>query len=145
MSKTKVSLTPAEISEKWGRRLKASVQDIQRGIDAVTESPAEAAIAKQDKMLTNLTAAVQSGRWAAGLQKVTLADWKSRTKEKVASRIAGGVDGAMTKRRDFDQYLTNTLNQVLTQVSQMPDMTFEDSVNRVRAVMEHMHNNPYKK
>ena len=145
MAKSKVSLSPTEISEKWGRRLKGAVQDIQRGIDAVTESPAEAAIAKQDKMITNLTAAVQSGRWAAGLQKVTLAEWKTKTKEKVASRLSGGVDGAMAKRRDFDQYLANTLNQVLPSVQAMPDMTFEDSVNRVRAVMEHMHNNPYKK
>jgi len=37
------------------------------------------------------------------------------------------------------------MNQILPQIQNMPDMTFEDSVNKVRAVMEHMHNNPYKK
>lgn len=145
MSKGKVSLNSNQISDKWNRRMKASITDIQAGVDAVTENPAEKAILKQDKMLQNLTKAVNDGRWAAGLNNVTLSDWKTKTKEKVGQRLASGVDGAMQKRQKFDQYLVNTMNQVLPQVQSMPDMTFEDSVNRVRAVMEHMHNNPYKK
>lgn len=145
MSKGKVTLSPSQISDKWNRRMKGAITDIQAGVDSVTENPAEKAIAKQDKMLQNLTKAVNDGRWAGGLKKVTLADWKSKTKEKVGQRLASGVDGAMGKRQQFDQYLVNTLNGVLPQISNMPDMTFEDSVNRVRAVMEHMHNNPYKK
>lgn len=145
MSKGKVSLNANQISDKWNRRMKGSVSDIQAGVDSVTENPAEKAIMKQDKMLQNLTKAVNDGRWAGGLRKVTLSDWKQKTKEKVGQRLASGVDGAMGKRQRFDAYLVDTMNQVLPQVQNMPDMTFEDSVNRVRAVMEHMHNNPYKK
>jgi len=145
MSKNKVSLNANQISDKWNRRMKGSISDIQAGIDAVTENPAEKAIQKQDKMLQNLTKAVNDGRWAAGLGNVTLSDWKAKTKEKVGQRLGSGVDGAMQKRQKFDAYLVNTLNQILPTVSKMPDMTFEDSVNKVRAVMEHMHNNRYKK
>lgn len=145
MSKTKVSLNANQISDKWNRRMKNSISDIQAGIDSVTENPAEKAIAKQDKMLQNLTKAVNDGKWAAGLGNVTLSDWKTKTKEKVGQRLASGVDGAMGKRQKFDAYLVNTMNQILPTVNKMPDMTFEDSVNKVRAVMEHMHNNPYKK
>jgi len=145
MAKTKVGLSPQEISNKWNRNMKNSVADIQRGIDGVSEAPGEKAAAKADKMLQNLTASVTSGKWAAQVAAVPLADWKTKTKEKVAQRLAGGVDGAMGKRQQFDQYLASTLNGVLPQVAAMPDMTIEDSVNRVRAVMEHMHNNPYKK
>jgi RNA processing factor Prp31 len=145
MSKSKVSLNANQISQKWNRRMKGAVSDIQAGVDAVTENPAEKAIQKQDKMLQNLTKAVNDGRWAAGLNNVSLSDWKSKTKEKVGQRLASGVDGAMDKRQKFDTYLVNTMNQILPTIQNMPDMTFEDSVNKVRAVMEHMHNNPYKK
>lgn len=145
MSKGKVSLNANQISDKWNRRMKGAITDIQAGVDAVTENPASKAIEKQDKMLQNLTKAVNDGRWANGLGKVTLSDWKQKTKEKVGQRLASGVDGAMGKRKEFDTYLVNTMNGILPQIQNMPDMTFEDSVNRVRAVMEHMHNNPYKK
>jgi hypothetical protein len=145
MSKTKVGLSSSQISDKWNRRMKSSVTDIQNGIDAVTENPAAKAIEKQDKMLQNLTQAITNGKWAAGLRDVTLSDWKTKTKDKVGQRLASGVDGAMEKRKKFDSYLVNQLNAVLPEVNAMPDMTLEDSVNRVRRVMEHMHNNPYKK
>ena len=52
MSKQKVSLSPDKISEKWNRRLKGAVSDIQSGIDSVTESPAEKAIQKKEKFRT---------------------------------------------------------------------------------------------
>lgn len=145
MSKDKVTLNASDISEKWNRRMKGAVTDIQKGIDAVTTSPTEKAADKSEKMLTNLTQAVSSGKWANSLRKVTLSDWKTKTKEKVASRLASGVDGAMAKRQEFDKYLVNTLNGVLPEINNMPDLTLEDSVNRVRRLMEHMANNPYKK
>ena len=65
-------LTATEFQEKHARRLKAAVEDVRRGIDRVTENPCEKAAAKQDKMLTNLTAAVSSGKWAGGLKRVSL-------------------------------------------------------------------------
>ena len=144
MSKEKVSLTADKISDKWGRRMKGAVTDIQAGIDGVTESPTEKAAAKQEKMLTNLTEAVNNGKWADGLRKVSLSDWKTKTKEKVGTRLAQGVDQAMPKRKAFDTYLVSQLNAVLPEISAMPDMTIDDSVNRVRALMTHMHENPYK-
>lgn len=144
MSKTKVTLTGAAISDKWNRRMKGAITDIQTGIDAVTDNPCEKAAAKKDKMLQNITQAVNNGRWEAGLRKVTINDWKTKTKDKVAQRLSSGVDGSMDKRRQFDTYLVNNLNAVLPTINSMPDLTIEDSVNRVRALMEHMHNNPYK-
>lgn len=144
MSKTSVTLSPEKISDKWNRRLKAAVPDIQAGIQAVTESPTEKAAAKADKMLANLTAAVQKGVWANQLRKVTLSDWKSKTFDKVGTRLAGGVDAAMPKRKIFDQWLVSTVNSVLPSISSMPDMNLEDSFQRVRRFMEHMAANKFK-
>lgn len=145
MSKIKVNKTASDISQKWNQNMKASVSYIQKGIDSVTESPMEKAASKSDKMLQNLTQAVSSGKWANSLRNVSLQDWKTKTKEKVAQRLAQGVDQAMSKRQAFDTWLVNTLNDILPTVANMPDMTLEDSVNRVRTMMEHMSNNAYKK
>lgn len=145
MSKTKVNLSASDISTKWNTRMKQSVSDIQKGIDSITENPAEKAIAAKDKMLQGITAAVNDGRWEAGLRKVSLADWKTKTKQKVGERLAGGVDGAMTKRREFDQWLVGTLNNVLPEIAAMPKMTIQDSINRASAMITAMHENRYKK
>lgn len=144
MSKERVGLTADRISDKWGRRLKNAVPDIQAGIDTVTEAPTEKAADKQDKMRANLIKAIDEGRWAAGLRKVSLTDWKNKTKAKVGQRLAQGVDEAMPKRKAFDTYLVSTLNEVLPVINAMPDLTLDDSVNRVRALMEHMNTHPYK-
>jgi ElaB/YqjD/DUF883 family membrane-anchored ribosome-binding protein len=144
MSSTKVNLSAAQISDKWGKRMKSSITDIQAGIDTVTESPTEKAAAKQDKMKQNLNAAIDNGRWASGLRSVSLSDWKTKTKQKVGERMSSGVDAGMPKRQKFDQYLVSTLNGVMPEINSMPDMTLEDSVNRVRKLMTHMRDNPYK-
>ena len=145
MSKAKVGIDAGKISEKWGRRMSGAVTDIQNGIAAVTTSPMEEAIKKQDKMLNGIQNAITSGRWAAGLRGVSLAEWKDKTSKLTAARLASGVQEAMPKRQKFDQYLVQTLNAGLPAIAAMPDLTLEDSVNRVRAMMTHMANNPYKK
>lgn len=145
MSKTKVTLTPDKISEKWGRRLKGAVSDIQSGIDNVQESPAQKAVQKKEKFRAKLMSSIDDGTWEAGLNKVTLPKWKETTKKKVGERLASGVDGAMDKRKDYDKWLAGRLNEVLPTINEMPDLTLEDSVNRVRALMEHMSKERYKK
>lgn len=144
MAKSKVVLSAAQISDKWGKRMKGSISDIQTGIDLVTESPTEKAVQKADKMKANINAALDSGRWANGLKAVSLSEWKTKTRAKVAERMSSGVDGSMGKRQKFDGYLVNQLNAVLPEIAQMPDMTIEDQVNKVRKLMTHLHENPYK-
>lgn len=145
MSKGKVSLTPDQISDKWNRRMKNAIPDIQAGIDSVTESPMEKAAAKKDKMKTNLLKSIDDGTWENRLRKVPLSKWKENTKKKVGERMASGVDAGMDKRKEFDKWLTNRLNEKLPEIQNMPDLTLEDSVNRVRALMEHMSSERYKK
>ena len=98
-------LTASEFQEKHARRLKAAVEDVRKGIDRVTESPTEKAALKQDKMLTNLTAAVNSGKWAAGLKRVSLEDWKKQTRDVGVNRIAAGIDAAKSKVISFAEEL----------------------------------------
>lgn len=145
MSKSKVNFTPAEITEKWKQRLKNSIPDIQRGVNSVTDSPMQKAIAKQDKMKQNLIASIDDGRWAAGLSSVSLAQWKEITTKKISSSLSAGVDAATQKHQNFATYLVGAVNSALSTIANMPDMTIDDSANRAVAFMKAMANNKYKK
>jgi len=131
-------LTAAEFQEKHARRLKAAVEDVRKGIDRVTESPTEKAAAKQDKMLTNLTAAVNSGKWASGLKRVTLEDWKKKTRDVGVNRIAAGIDAAKPKVIAFAEELLPHIDRGRDKIKAMPDVTLDDNINRMVAFTRHM-------
>ncbi len=131
-------LTPAEFQEKHARRLKASVEDVRRGIDRVTESPTAKAAAKQDKMLTNLTAAVNSGKWAAGLKRVSLEDWKKKTRDVGVNRIAAGIDAASSKVVAFAEDLLPHIERGQEKIKSMSDVTLDDNINRMTTFIRHM-------
>jgi len=131
-------LTPSEFQEKHARRLKASVEDVRRGIARVTENPCEKAAAKQDKMLTNLTNAVNSGKWAAGLKRVSLEDWKKKATNIGVNRIAAGIDGAKDKVIAFAEVLLPHIDSQLAKIKTMPDVTLDDNINRMTTFIRGM-------
>lgn len=145
MAREKVRMTAGDIAKKWQGNMKGSQQYILQGVDRVSEAPTAKAAEKITKMRNNLMAAFDEGRVEAGLGKVSLSDWKKATTEKVRARLASGVDFSTPKVEAFDKWLVDTLNGVLPEIKGMPDMTLEDSISRVRRLMEYMHENRYKK
>jgi len=131
-------LTATEFQEKHARRLKASTEDMRRGIDRVTESPTAKAASKQDKMLANLTASVQSGKWAAGLKRVSLEEWKRKTRDVGVNRVAAGIDAAKDKVVAFAEDLLPHIDRGKEKISAMPDITLDDSINRMTSFIRHM-------
>lgn len=143
MAKSKVAISPDQVSSNWNKGMKGAVPKMQAGVNAVTDSPMERAAANVDAYVQGVAASAD--RYVAGLRKTTLADWKRNTSDKIGQRMSGGVDAAMPKRQDFDRYLVNTLNGVLPQVATMPNRSIDEGLAKVRAVVEHMHNNPFKR
>ena len=133
-------LTASEFQEKHARRLKAAVEDVRKGIDRVTESPTEKAVLKQDKMLTNLTAAVTSGKWAGGLKRVSLEEWKRKTRDIGVNRIAAGIDGAKDKVVTFAEQLLPHIDREVSKIKTMPDVTLDDNINRMTSFIRGMAN-----
>lgn len=131
-------LTATEFQEKHARRLKAAVEDVRIGIDRVTENPCEKAAAKQDKMLTNLTAAVSSGKWSAGLKRVSLEEWKRKARDIGVNRIAAGIDGAKEKVVSFAEVLLPHIDRGLEKIKGMPDLTLDDNINKMTSFIRHM-------
>lgn len=126
-------LNAQQFAEKWQRRLQSAAPDIQNGINRVDQSPTEKAASKKDKMLQNLTQAVQSGKWENGLRRVTLADWKRAAIEKGVPRISQGAAGAAPKVTQFAAQLLPFQDSLQQQVNSMPDLTIEDSIARMTA------------
>jgi len=124
-------LTPQQFADKWARRLQAASPDIQNGINRVDQAPTEKAAAKQDKMLQNVTASIQNGKWAAGLRRVTLSDWKQAAITKGIPRISQGVTGAQGKVTNFATQLLSFQDSLQGKITSMPDLTLEDSINRM--------------
>lgn len=133
-------LSPQQLAEKHNRRLKGSLQDMQAGINAVTEAPGAKAALKADKMLTNFTASVQSGQWGRRVAAVSLDEWKTAMLTKGVQRVSAGIDAAQGKVIDFFAELLPFQDNLKTQIDKMPDLTLEDGVNRAATWIRGMSN-----
>lgn len=131
-------VTATEFGEKWARRLSGSTEDIRTGLGKVTESPTAKAAGKQEKMLANLSAAVRSGKWANGLKRVSLEEWKRAAIDKGVPRIASGAAAAESKMADFGAELLPHIDRGVESIKAMPDVTIEDSIARMNAFIRHM-------
>jgi len=138
-------LSAKEVTEKHARRLKGAVEDMRVGIEKVTSSPTAAAAAKQDKMRAKIVASIDSGKWAAGLRAVSLEEWKDKITTKGLPRVASGIDGASVKVEKFYTQLLPHIDRVQGDVKKMPDLTLEDSINRMSTFVRGMAKFSFKK
>ena len=138
-------LTAKEVTEKHARRLKGSIEDMRLGIEKVTSSPTAAAAAKQDKMKAKINAAIDSGKWAQGLRAVSLEEWKEKITSKGLPRIASGIDGAGAKVEKFYTQLLPHIDSQVANIKKLPDLTLEDSINRMSTFVRGMAKFSFKK
>lgn len=140
----KARLTPQEIVDKQISRASAAVADYKKGVNNTTKDPMRLAIAKKDKLKANFIAAVDGGKWEAGLNSVTQQQWKELTGGKGGDRWAAGITAARPKITKFQTTYAPIRQQLADQVNQMPDNTFEERLAKSRAMQIAMHDNPYK-
>lgn len=135
-----VKVTPEQLADKWARRLKGSIEDMRTGVQRVTEAPGVKAAAAADKWQAKISEQRTKEKWARRVGGVTLEEWKRSMTEKGLSRIASGVDGAGAKMQRFATQLIDHQNAGLLVIDRMPDLTLEDSINRMAAWTRHMSN-----
>ena len=131
-------VTAAQYAEKWARRMKNSAQDIQLGIDKVTESPTAKAAQSLDRAAQAYQEAVSSGRMAQKLNNVSLQDWKETTKSKVAARLSSGVDAAGSKQVAMAQKLLPIVDAAAAEANALPKGSLADSINRMTTFVTRM-------
>lgn len=116
-------INTAAILEKWKRNSQAATEDMKRGAQSVTESPTVKAARSVDKMVRNLQEAVNSGRYAAQCNKVTVGDWQTAYIQKGLRNFSNGVQNispaAQKAMADQQQYA----EQVKIELASMPTDT----------------------
>ena len=127
---------PRMSARKWNSRLKAATQEIREGVEAVTESPMEAAAQAVDKWVDRVTNS--RDRFVAGLNRVSLDQWKQATVDKGIPRIAAGADAAVGEVEQFQTELVAFQAGIDRELAGMPDVTLEDSIARATHQMRRM-------
>lgn len=131
-------MTPEEVTQKQANRLKGATEDIRKGIERVTVSPTSQAAGKIAKMRANLLAKIDDGTVEKQLRKVSLEEWKQRAATTGVNRISEGIDNAHNKQVEFYSKLLPAQDAIKQKISQMPDITLEDNINRMTTFIRDM-------
>lgn len=131
-----MALTPQQVAAKWQRNTAASGQAYKDGINAVTQSPMEAAANQADRYIAGVTRAVESGKWQAGLRRTSLSAWKQASTEYGAQRLADGAKKAQPKMESFMTEFMPHVMRVADTVRQMPKGGLQNGINRAVAQIE---------
>lgn len=129
------SMTPQEYADKLIRRQTAALDDMRKGVEAVTEAPSKKAVAKQAKMKANLVAAIDNGKWARNLSAITVEEWKEKMLNLGIGRVQAGVEGARAKIERFYARWKPFMEATLAQINRMPDSTLEERIAKSTAYM----------
>lgn len=131
-------ISASDAAKAWVDGLSAATTKMQRGVNNLTVSPTESAAKAKVKMLTNLTQAVNSGKWEAGLRGVTLDQWRQKYVEKGLPRVASGASASQDKMTSFMTQLLSYQDSALAALSSMPNNNKADSKARMNAWFDKM-------
>ena len=81
-------------SQNWANASGRATTAWADGIQSTQKDQAALAVAQQALLVSNFNQAVQSGRWAAGVQKRGTAYWRSQSLAKQANYSTGYTAGA---------------------------------------------------
>lgn len=133
-----VKITPKESAALWAERLGGATARITLGVERVTEAPGAKAAAAQEKMLLKITEAINSGRWAAEVSRVTLPEWKKAMLEKGVPRIRSGATAAIPEMEAFCTALFSHIESEQAKLEALPSVTLANNVARMVQFVEGM-------
>jgi hypothetical protein len=92
---------PQTAAAKWSRNLGNAGQSITDGVNSVQVNPAQQAAAQKDLAKQKFAAAIDSGKWEAGLARTTLQGWQQAMIKKGVPRVSEGASQAQPKVAAF--------------------------------------------
>ena len=129
--------TPADIAKKWANNISSATDSIRQGVQAVTTAPTQLAANAQDRYVQGVQRAVSSGKWQAGLQRVSLQDWQNAMINKGIPRIGAGATQAVPKFTAFMQQFMPYVQQGVQQLASMPRGSLDQNIQRAVFMMNH--------
>lgn len=132
-----MALDAQAIADKWSRNASQSTEAFKAGVQAVTENPAQKAIARKDAWVQGVQEAAADGSYERGLSKITLQSWKDSMLNKGAARIASGVTAAKPKFQAFMQRFIPHLQAGQAKLQSMPRGDLGTNIARAVAMIQH--------
>lgn len=121
----------SSVASKWRDRLQASTDQMTQGVNSVTTAPGVQAAAQANLMKTRILEALNSGKWAKNVSKVTLQQWQQAMIQTGIPRVS---QGASDKAHKVEAFMTKFLPfaaNVAQQIAAMPNSTDQDRKNRM--------------
>lgn len=122
---------PTAAAEKQVRRSQAASTDYVKGVMNVKEAPTQKAKRKKEKYRTGVLAALDSGKWEAGLDATTLDDWQKAAAGKGGDRYGAGVEAAKDKIGAFHQEFASFMSTHQARIDALPDTTPEQRLQKM--------------
>ena len=135
-----MAMNPADVAQRWANNLSAAGQKIKDGVNAVTESPMAKAAARQDAWVQGVQRARDDGSYAAGLNKVSLSDWKTAMINKGIPRIGTGATSAVPKMTSFMASFLPYVQQGQQMLQSMPRGDLSQNIGRMTAMVQYLAN-----
>jgi len=128
--------TAQQAAANWAASAGRAQTQWQTGVESYNGDWAGATTSQQSVMLQNVTQAVQSGKWARGVQAVGTQGWKSRTVSKAANFGVGFQAGASNQAASAAKIM-QALQSIVPSLP--PRGTFEQNKIRSTSLMDQLH------
>lgn len=119
----------ATAQQRWQASSSSAQTRFTEGVQNTSKDPTALAAAQAQKMLTNVSEAVTSGRWSRRLQEVGKAGWQQATLAK-ASNYGTGIQASGNKYQAGYTSFWNYMTPYYNQLASMPKNNLGDSINR---------------
>lgn len=133
-----MGFNPSTAADRWATNLGGAGEKIREGVNNVSEAPTAKAAKAVDRYLAGVQKAVSDGSYVAGLNRVSLQDWKDAMLNKGITRVTSGATVAKPKMREFLAEVQPHIEQGQRMLESMPKGTLDQSKARAIAWIDHM-------
>ncbi len=124
---------PDKWIDKQLARVRVAGGDYRDGVMAVTENPAQKALAENAKRVAKLQESITKKTWETKMAKVSMEDWKNKAATVGADRFIPGVEANVDKIEKFVRSFQPKLSSLTASVKAMPQTTEADRYAMVLA------------
>jgi hypothetical protein len=132
--------TPQDVAAKWAQRASAAGTDYTAGINRVAVSPGQAAAAAAPTWQAAVSSPDALAKYKRNVGLVTLEAWQNAATQYGSARYTQGVAAKQAKYEAIMAQLLPYIDRGVAQIKAMPKATFEDRLQRSRAMQVYMHN-----
>lgn len=125
-----ISMNAQTIADRYVAGMQGASTRYKAGVAAVTESPTAKAARNLEKARRKYNEAIDSGKTAARLNGVSLAQWQALASTKGANNLGAGAAAAKNKVVAYLNVALPYMQQLQAQIQAMPNETEADAEAR---------------